>query len=528
MSQAYKEKPIQMVSIDSDASLLLGDNSEVHLKKNFNLWNTCAMQYSLICSSIAIGTFLNVSIGIGGSPGLLYAFLLAVSLDLVVCYCLAELASAYPSSSGQVHWTYHLAPDHLKRPLSFTVGVLSCAGWIFACFSVAYTTSMFILTLAQIYNPDYSPQTWHYYVIYLTIIVSCYLYNVFCFSTYSYVNYFLVFVINAGTLFIVVALLVRADHKRSAHYVFADFVNETGWSSNGVTFFLGLLPSIATVTFFDNAPHMTDEIPEPEKNVPQVMVISNTLSAVIAFLSAIVYMFCVINEEHMTDPIGGQPFIQLMLDAFRSKALTTIGTLILIVTFYGSLFGYVCSSSRLFLAFSKRKGLPFGDTFFDKIDPKFKTPHNALLLVTIISLIIGLIIFGPTTALSAFLGSSNVCIYLSYVFPIACNLWYTKFAISPHERFSEHSSRSENVCLNSKTRLPYFNLGRSGMFLNVISVVWTCFIMVWLDFPTSYPVDKNTMNYACVILGLTCFIALILWFGYARKNYNHDVKITHL
>ncbi|CCE85507.1 Piso0_005106 [Millerozyma farinosa CBS 7064] len=526
MSLEDEKKSGALIEVNSSSSLK--DDNEVHLEKNFNLLNTCAMQYSLICSPIAVGTFLNVVIGIGGSPGFLYGYLLAVSLDLVVCYCLAELASAYPSSSAQVHWTYCLAPRHLKRSLSFAVGVLSCAGWIFACFSVSYTTSMFILTLAKIYNPDYSPEPWHYYVIYAAIIITCYLFNVLCFSTFSYVNYFLVFVINAGTLFIVITLLVRSNHKRSAHYVFAEFINETGWSSNGVTFFLGLLPSIATVTFFDNAPHMTNEIPNPQKNIPLVMVISNTVSAVVAFLAAVVYMFCVVSEEHMSDPIGGQPFIQLMLDAFRSEALTTLGSVILIITFYGSLFGYVCSSSRLFLAFSKRKGLPFGDSYLDIIHPTLKTPVNALTLVTVISLLIGLIIFGPSTALAAFLGSSSVCIYLSYIFPIACNLYFSKFAISSRERFPNDTSLAEKVSTNPKTDLPYFHLGRSGVFLNVVSVAWTCFIVVWLNFPTSYPVNKNTMNYSCVILGSTFFIALTLWFGYARKNYNHDINVNIL
>ena len=55
--------------------------------------------------------------------------------------------------------------------------------------------------------------------------------------------------------------------------------------------FLGMLPSLACVTLFDGAVHLTDEIAQPERNIPLVMVISNTLSGVMAFFAAIVYMF---------------------------------------------------------------------------------------------------------------------------------------------------------------------------------------------------------------------------------------------
>ena len=49
-----------------------------------------------------------------------------------------------------------------------------------------------------------------------------------------------------------------------------------------------MLPSLACVTLFDGAVHLTDEIAQPERNIPLVMVISNTLSGVMAFFAAIV------------------------------------------------------------------------------------------------------------------------------------------------------------------------------------------------------------------------------------------------
>lgn len=86
-------------------------DSNPSLERRFSLWSTIAFQFSLICSSIAIGTFLSTVVGVGGSPFLIYGYILAVGCDLVICFSMAELASAYPHPSAQVHWTYCLAPE---------------------------------------------------------------------------------------------------------------------------------------------------------------------------------------------------------------------------------------------------------------------------------------------------------------------------------------------------------------------------------------------------------------------------------
>lgn len=493
------------------------------LVKRFGLWTTCGLQFTLTCSALAIGTFLSTVVGVGGLPGLIYGFILATTFELIVCYSLAEIAAAYPHSAAQVHWTYCLAPDHAKSSLSFFVGVLSCAGWIFACVSSTYVAALFILSLAIMYHPQYVAEKWHFYLIYVAVYLLGHVINAYGVRFITWLTNGLVGVVNVGTLFILITLLVKAHPKRSAAYVFKDFSNQTGWSSNGLVFFLGLLPSLASITFFDGAAHMTDELVSPEKNVPLVMVISNTVSAVVAFLAAIVYMFCIVNEKNMEAPMGGLPIVQLMYDAFESDALTTIGVLFLILTFVGSTYIYYCSTSRLIRAFARSNGLPFGQTFFGKVSPTFHSPVNAIYFTTIMGLILGTMILGSSTALNAVLGSAMICINMSFIFPIVCLVYKSKFSLSPRVRFPA----LEVVCAGNKD-LPYFSLGRFGLPMNIASVVWVCFIMVWLNFPLYSPVTTSNMNYACAVLGTTFIVGVVLWFGYSRKHYKHDVNLKHI
>lgn len=504
-----KEKPAIVTSnVRDDISFgSITEEEPVKLEKNFNLWSTCAFQYTLICSSLAIGTFLSTVIGVGGSPVLIYGFILAIIFDLIICYCLAELASAYPHSSAQVHWTYCLASDSCKRVLSFVTGILSCAGWIFACFSSTFVASMFILSLAQLYHEDYIPKTSHYYAVYLAVFLSGYSVNVFFVRLLPLITNISVGVINFGTFFIIITLLVKSP-KQSTEFVFKHIINETGWSSNGVVFFLGLLPSLASVTLFDGAVHMTDEIAQPERNIPLVMVISNTLSGVMAFFAAVVYMFCVVNIENLSNPIGGEPIVQLMYDSFQSRGLTTVGVICLILTFVGSSYMYYTSTSRLIWSFAQSDGLPFSG-YLGQVSSKLKSPVNALTLLTVLCIIIGTLIMGSDSALNAVLGTSMVCINLSYLIPIACLLVKTRCSWNRYDI------------------KPYFCLGKFGLPMNIASVLWICFIMVWLNFPMEYPVTSTNMNYACVVLGITCFIGAILWFVHGRKYYEHNIHVKH-
>ncbi|CUM56004.1 unnamed protein product [Debaryomyces tyrocola] len=64
--------------------------------------------------------------------------------------------------------------------------------------------------------------------------------------------------------------------------------------------------------------------------------------------------------------------------------------------------------------------------------------------------------------------------------------------------------------------------------MNIIAACWTFFIIVWLDFPIYYPVQTDNMNYACVVLGITFIIAILLWFFHAHKAFDHDINQTHI
>jgi choline transport protein len=66
--------------------------------------------------------------------------------------------------------------------------------------------------------------------------------------------------INVSTIYVLVALLVRTHPKASAHTVFVDVLNASGWSSKGLVFFLCFLPGSISVACFDTAGKYTNSL----------------------------------------------------------------------------------------------------------------------------------------------------------------------------------------------------------------------------------------------------------------------------
>jgi hypothetical protein len=73
---------------------------EVKPKTHFSLLGAIGVQYSLTSAPLAIGFYLSMVIGLGGSPAYFWGFIVMGFFQLFVCLAICELASAIPHSAG--------------------------------------------------------------------------------------------------------------------------------------------------------------------------------------------------------------------------------------------------------------------------------------------------------------------------------------------------------------------------------------------------------------------------------------------
>lgn len=75
-------------------------HGEIKPKVHFSLLGAIGVQYSLTSAPIAIGFYLSLVIGMGGSPAYFWGFIVTGFFQTAGCLAVAELASAIPHSSG--------------------------------------------------------------------------------------------------------------------------------------------------------------------------------------------------------------------------------------------------------------------------------------------------------------------------------------------------------------------------------------------------------------------------------------------
>ncbi|OAQ59108.1 amino acid transporter [Pochonia chlamydosporia 170] len=467
-------------------------------RHHFNVWSTIGVNYSLIGTPLSIGTYLAFNIGVGGSPVYIFGYLLAAIFQMLICISLAEMAAAYPHSSGQVYWTSIFAPRRYSRALSYWVGAFSSAAWFFWTAGTYLFAAQLLLATASAAHPGYTSEPYQLYLCYIAAAAVAVLFNIQLFRFYTIIMRGIMFYVNISAIIVLVTLLARASPKQSAQTVFVDFVNATGWSSDGFVFLLGCLPGITALNGFDSATHVTDEIPDPARQVPKVMIWTYALSSLSGLPMTIIFMFCVVNGDNLLAPIGGQPITQLFLDSTASLPLTMMLMSIYIIMFYIASGCMMTTFSRVLWSLAREQHL-FLSPWLCRLGGRHELPEHAIYVATLLASLIGLLCLGPSTALNAILGSAAVCFFCSYMIPIACLLY-------------------DRSPLRSKTRT--VDLGPiGGTLINILAMAWMLLLGLVLLFPQYIPVAPATMNYTIAVLAGVVLVYSVNWICYARKHY---------
>lgn len=468
----------------------ISDGRSIKPKVHFSLLSAIGVQYSVTSAPIAIGTYLSLAIGLGGSPAYFWGFLMVGFFQFAMCLAAAELASAMPHSSGPAFWASSLASPKHARNIGYLMGWLTNAAWyLVACASTLYPAQI-TMGLIQTAYPSFAATRWQTYLVYVGFALLYLVMNLpKIFKSVDWLLRLVIFTVNGTAIYLFIALLVKAHPKQSAHFVFVEFINESGWSSNGTVYFLALLPAINCLSAFDNVTHLTDELESPRKQVPQVMIASFLMSYLTALPMIIVYQFCNIDPQSLLTAPGGQPLIQLMQNAFRSFPMTAFGTSMIIFCFFVAGASALISWSRLYWSFSREGALPFPKTM-SKLSSHDALPINALCWNTLLIIALGAISIGSTTAMNALLGAANVCSLTAFAIVFALALYRGRKVLDPER---------------------WFNLGRWGDVLFVIAMLWLVFISVMLCLPLYRPVTLEAMNWASVVYVGIIALSAIYW-----------------
>ena len=94
-----------------------------------------------------------------------------VLLQWIVFLGLGELCSAFPSSGGQYHFAYILAPTRTKNFAAYATGVINILAWWITTTSGSIYTAISAFGCAAAWFPDFAQKQYQVYLCFLGVIV---------------------------------------------------------------------------------------------------------------------------------------------------------------------------------------------------------------------------------------------------------------------------------------------------------------------------------------------------------------------
>ncbi|KAI8081999.1 amino acid permease-domain-containing protein [Gilbertella persicaria] len=436
----------------------------------------------------------------GGSVSVIWGWILVSVFTFGVGLSLAEICSAYPITGGLYIWVSKLAP-----PNGFPLCVVAIT-------SADIGLAQFISSIVNISDPTNKPTIYWEYGIFIVIAVVHGLINSISVKYNGFFNQTSLYWHLIGTLIIVVVGLVLTPNKPDAKWVFTYFENETGFSSGGYAFLIGLLQCQYTLSGFDSAAHMSDETQDAGRSAPRGILYAIGTAALVGFMFLLSVNFCVQDfQSQIIDTDISPTMVKVFLDGVGYRWTVVFTTIIMGAMFFSGS-ALTLGSSRMVYAFARDGAMPFS-SHLAKINQKTMTPVWAVWFNIVFAIVVGILYIINETAFNAIVSVNTIASSMAYFIPIALKVFVARkiFVRGP------------------------FHLGPFSDVINVISLCWILLTSVLFICPTENPVTPDNMNYAIVVFGGVIILSVLYyhfrarkWFHGPGKSLEHDPQLDGL
>jgi len=426
---------------------------------------------------------------------------------LCVAASMAELASAYPTAGGLYFWAFRLG----GRTWAWTTAWLNMIGQITitaginvaaAIYIVGAVTRIFGLPADQAVPLFGTMTSWYFYVFVMVLIMIPQMYiNITGIKLTAKLNDFSVYWHIGGVAVAALLLTVFGTHHNSLDFLFSrtTVVNPLDASSAdlgsgtpvpalvfgdfkfasplfalfpglaglyqaapfALVFVLAMLQAQWTYTGYDASAHVAEETVMARKNSAWGVFLSVAVSAVVGYVILMILTWTIPNGDVAATANDAYPVLQIVYGNLGTLLANLIAVIIGVAMWLCGL-ASITSMARMWYAFARDGGMP-GSNFIKQVSPLHRTPANAILITSALSVLICLY----ASAYFVVTSISVITLYLAYMFPIYLN-WRNK-----RKRTGEYTTPETAP----------WSLGGWGPLLNVIAIVWVVFLTVIFSLP---------------------------------------------
>jgi amino acid transporter len=437
------------------------ETADHQLKREFNLWSAFAFAFAFISPIVALYGIFGLAYSTAG-PAFWWNFLIVFAGQLLVALVFAELVSRWPIEGSIFQWSRRLLGQ----------GFGWAAGWVYMWTLVVAMSSVSVFAagfVGNVFGWDLSPGQ-QAFVAFVILLL----------GTAANISGRLVLkVLMTGSIIAEIIGSVGLGawlllfHRDNSVSVLTD-----GFSASG---FLGISgPFLTTMAFvgwsfvgFESAGSIAEEVQQPRRNLPRAVIFSIAFIAVIVMFSALAIILAIPPDiaKNSADPVYDTLRFQLGSGPAKgAEVLFTVG-------FLASFLALQTSASRLIWSYGRDNALP-APRLVARLTAGQKQPVVALLIATVIGSVIILASRLAPSFYTLLLNFTSGGFYLAFLFPLVGNLV---------------------VRLRGGWSPGLFSLGRGGLVLSVVALLWALFEFVNIAWPRDFYPDQPVLNWSIVL-----------------------------
>jgi amino acid transporter len=417
--------------------------------------------------------FVTTMAGIASPLAYGIAFLIVLMLGV----CLAQLALHLPSAGG--YYTY------VCRSLNPKAGFL--AAWMFflydpltAAVNLAYLGFLLQTTLRM---EGHLNCPWYVVYVVFALLITLLIYRGIEISAA-----FVMWLTIIEVAIIIVLAIASLMHPGDGRLHLQDFVSLHQFKTRGL--YLAIVFSIFTFTGFEAIAPLAEETKDPRRTIPRAILASITLMGAF-FVFTSVAIITGWGNSHI-DSFAASAENPVILLAKRLWGAAWIFVLIAVInSILGAAISGTNAAIRVFFAMGRARSLPAA---LETIHPRFRTPVNAIVLQTIITLTIGI-------AIGFWIGPDQEYYFLGITMTLVLIFIYSAgnigvFFLYRRERPAEFS-----------------------LVLHFVFPLLSTLSLVWVAYKSIVPLPDAPLRYAPILVG-TWLVAGVLVLLTVRRASN--------
>ncbi|EPY51046.1 hypothetical protein SPOG_02225 [Schizosaccharomyces cryophilus OY26] len=474
-------------------------------RRQLSLFGVFSIAFSVLGLLPSVASTLSFSLSYIGTPGLLWAWLIAIFFLICIALSMAEICSALPTSGGLYYAAAVFAPEGWGPLASWITGWSNYIGNVIGQPSVNSSAASMILGAVSINRPSYSPT--NYQVFLLSLAIQC----LHCFlaslptkyiSRINRINTF----INILFLFIAAFAIIgyAAKNNGFAHGTqrWREIDNTTNWP-NGFAVLLSFNGAIWTMSGYDAPFHLSEECAKASINAPKAIVLTAVIGGIVGWLMQILVSYTIVDVHALMTKSGNMWSNYLSQVMPNSAAIAILSLTIFSTLMMGQ--SSLIASSRIAYSYARDGILPFSG-WIGKVNNQTKTPVNAVLCNGLISFCILFLLFAGEETSSAVFSVGAVAAFSAFTIPIFIRVFCMKDADFP--------------------RGPW-NLGKYSRPIGALACFFVALMIPVLCFPNDKNPSPKDMNWTCLVYGGPIFLTLI-WYAMSARKWFKGPKASQV